>query len=272
MTLLACQLLSGCALLSTRRPVDLPTSPRPASGSLDTSSFMAAPEREDTDNDAIVRIVSRGTACTGTLVAPQLVLTAHHCVAARDDYGEIVARDIDPEELEIEVGGDYLPWRHSAVREVLAPPCGYRTGIGDLAILVLETPIHSIVPQDIELGQAPVSSQPVEIFGFGSCATSAGGLRRHLRAASGIQEILPSRFRLSAAICPGDSGGPVLDLESQKLIGVVSASDMDGQEATLGPTEITRIDRFGDLFALGSAVADGASAAELPPVTSCPGR
>src|SRR6185369_13899799 len=87
-------------------------------------------------DDAIVRITG-DVSCTGTLIADDRVLTAHHCVAARDSAGRALDHDERPDQLSIELGGDYLPWGEVSVRAVLAPDCGYNMGDGDVAILVL---------------------------------------------------------------------------------------------------------------------------------------
>jgi hypothetical protein len=50
------------------------------------------------------------------------------------------------------------------------------------------------------------------------------------------------------------------------VIGVVSASVMDGSEQTLGLTEFTRLDHWRRLFANARLIAEGTSPAELPPV------
>jgi hypothetical protein len=77
-----------------------------------------------------------------------------------------------------------------------------------------------------------------------------------------------SRFRTNASICPGDSGGPALS-ERGDVVGVISASAMDGDERTRGRTEFTRLDAWRAVFATAKLIAEGASLVELPPVDGC---
>jgi hypothetical protein len=95
------------------------------------------------DNDGVVRVVGT-VSCTGTLIAEDLVLTAHHCVSQRDADGRALSRDIEAEDISVELGGDYLPWGEVGVRAVVSPDCGYRMGHGDIALLVLSRKLVGI--------------------------------------------------------------------------------------------------------------------------------
>jgi hypothetical protein len=75
---------------------------------------------------------------------------------------------------------------------------------------------------------------------------------------------------LDAAICPGDSGGPGVSQRTGEVVGVISASVMDGSERTRGLSEFTRLDRWRAVFANSSLIAAGTSPAELPPVDCAP--
>src|SRR5882672_12629260 len=88
-------------------------------------------------DEAVVHVVSKGVGCSGTLITSNLVLTAHHCVVERSPEGEILDKDLPASALEVELGGDYLPWGTVKVRALVAPPCGYGGGHGHIAVLVL---------------------------------------------------------------------------------------------------------------------------------------
>ena len=49
----------------------------------------------------------------------------------------MLSRDVSAQDINIELGGDYLPWGDVGVRAIVAPDCGYASGDGDIAILVL---------------------------------------------------------------------------------------------------------------------------------------
>jgi hypothetical protein len=77
------------------------------------------------------------------------------------------------------------------------------------------------------------------------------------------------RFKLNASICPGDSGGPALSVEHGDVVGIISAAVMEGERGDLGRSEFTRLDQWRSVFAAAKLIADGAEAAEVPPV-DCP--
>jgi hypothetical protein len=221
------------------------------------------------DDDFVVRVVAHGIACSGTLIQDDQVLTAHHCVSERNALGEFTVRDQAPEGIRVELGGDYLPWGEIGVRAVIAPPCGYAAGDGDIAVLVLERHLVGIATLEPRLDAVPRVGERIEPAGFGRCALSTDGIQRRSRRGGPIESVRGSRFRLEASICPGDSGGPATN-HAGELMGVVSASVMDGSEATVGLSEFTRLGPWRPVFANARRVAEGASPAELPPVGGCP--
>jgi hypothetical protein len=228
---------------------------------------LPAPElRFAGEDDFAVRIVTGSVTCTGSLVADDRVLTAHHCVSGRSAQGEIEEREVDPAAIHVELGGDVLPWGEVSVRAVVTPNCGHAGGDGDLAILVLTRKLHGIPLRGVELDQAPVKGDALVPIGFGRCADASDGIYRKRRAGSPVRKVLDGHLELDAAICPGDSGGPALSEATGKIVGVVSRSVMDSSEATLGATELARLDAFRPLFATAAQVSAGTSLAELPPV------
>lgn len=217
--------------------------------------------------DAVVRLVGEVT-CTGTLIADDRVLTAHHCVSARDAKGRVQSRDMAPGDIQIELGGDYLPWGEVRVRAIVAPQCGFTSGDGDIAILVLERHLIGMPTSAPRIESAPERGDQVTVFGFGRCALSPDGIHRVWRNAEKIEQLSPGQFEAPASICPGDSGGPVYS-SNRDLIGVVSASVMSGDEHMPRRSIFTRIDAWRQLFAAAHEISLGASPSELPPYGDC---
>lgn len=221
------------------------------------------------DEDFVVRIVAPATTCSGTLIAEDLVLTAHHCVSVRDGKGRMLPADLDPEQLTVEFGSGHFPWAELPVKAIVAPGCGYSAGVGDLAILVLPKRLRGIRTVHPSLDREPKLGDEISHIGFGRCALSDDGIYLKHRAAGRVDQVSKTGFRVNVPLCPGDSGGPVLLHASRILLGVVSAGAMDGSESTPDRVEFARLDPFRGLFANAARIAAGTPRSELPPV-DCP--
>ncbi|MCC6555805.1 MAG: trypsin-like serine protease [Polyangiaceae bacterium] len=259
---------AGCVVPITNAGLPAVPAANPGEGDRPLEFHLTPPVKLVTAEDAVVRIVSDVT-CTGTLIAEDLVLTAHHCVAARDESGRTLRRDKDPEELSIELGGDYLPWGEVKIRAIVSPDCGYTSGEGDIAILVLSRRLIGISTMTPRLEAEPTRDESVDPVGFGRCALSADAIHRVRRMGGRIRSVSSSDFVADASICPGDSGGPAFSRERNDVVGVISASVMDADENTTGSSYFTRLDQWRELFSAAREIAGGASPSELPPYRSC---
>lgn len=257
--------LSGCARLPFigKAPAQ---APRPASAQTPSAPpSLELPFVLSSKEDFVVRLVIGSVTCSGALIDDDRVLTAHHCVSARSAQGDMLPRDVEPSAVRIELGGEDLPWGEATVRAIVAPTCGHAAGDGDIAILVLDRPLVGMETRAARIDGAPLLKESIEPIGFGRCALSTDALHRRKRAVANIDTISDARFRATASICPGDSGGPVMS-DHGEVLGVISAAVMDADERTAGRAEFTRLDHFRALFARAEAVAKGQSLAELPPV------
>jgi hypothetical protein len=246
------------------------TPPRPTPASAPDPKLRAdmteTPWTLAREDDYVVRIVAGSVTCSGTIIDADRVLTAHHCVSERDGAGHMLPKNVAPERVRVELGGDYLPWDEVSVRAVVAPSCGHAAGEGDVAVLVLTRRLTGVRHATPRIDAAPELGELVEPMGFGRCAESTDAIRRSTRRGGDVSRLASGRFRLDAAICPGDSGGPGVSQRTGEVVGVISASVMDGSEQTRGLSEFTRLDRWRSVFAHSSLIAAGASPAELPPI------
>ncbi len=265
--LVSTSLLAGCGYASKRVPVATPASHADAD---DRPLTFEPPVDLDVEhpNNAVVRVVSDVT-CTGTLIAEDLVLTAHHCVAERDAEGAVTNRDKPPEKFMVELGGDDLPWGEVQVRAIVSPDCGYVSGEGDIAILVLSRKLVGVPTMAPRLEAPPLTSEPIVPIGFGQCALSRGAIHRVERMGARVARIEEGKFIAVASVCPGDSGGPVVSPGRNDVLGVVSASVMDGDDTTMAPSVFARLDVWPEIFSAAREIAEGASPNELPPFRSC---
>jgi len=254
---------SGCNGSSKPRVVAMPAAHPEGEG---RPLHLMPPFELARAEDAVVRITGEVT-CTGTLIADNLVLTAHHCVAARDSKGRVLDYNKDPEDVDIELGGDYLPWGEVRVRAVIAPNCGYASGEGDIAILVLSRHLIGIPTAVPRLESEPKLHEELHAIGFGRCALSRDAIHRVARESGPIDAVEPGHIAATASICPGDSGGPVF--ANGEIVGVISASVMDGDDKTRGLSLFTRVDVWPQIFSAAHEIANGASPSELPPYGEC---
>ncbi len=220
------------------------------------------------------------TLCSGALVAPNLVLTARHCVSravtatpscdakGRSHNGVHLAEDADPQLITIyaksEVHPDSdVPSAH-AIRTL--HPSGHVLCDADVAFLVLDRPVTGVRIMHMRLTAPVESGDAVVPVGFGGGAKMAVGTR----VARPVSTILatgpasnretgavlgPREFEVDQATCRGDSGGPAVDARTGEIVGVVSRG---GSCSAAGNHVYTRVDSYARLAAMALANADRA--------------
>ncbi len=201
---------------------------------------------------AVVTIIgSRGSFCTGSLIAQDLVLTAAHCVLPGADYKVIIPGETPPRLLDIRRIASHPQFN---VQAILA-----HRASADVALLQLTAPLPP--------GKAPAPlGSPVIPIAVGARLTIAGvGVTRRGDGKSGgtiraadlsvtgkpgtlqirLADPLTNNTRDGLGACTGDSGAPAFEMQGGRAVitGVVSWStgpnNTDGCGGLTGVTPLT---------------------------------
>jgi hypothetical protein len=212
--------------------------------------------------DALAKGGGAAASCSGSLLAPRLVLTARHCVAVTDPgaacnsegkpiAGGVVQADHSASAIYVFAGKDRPNFiagtaKPARGREILST--GAKTLCdNDIALVLLDRPLEGGKITPIRLDSGPVKGEIVSVVGWGIADDDPNPDTRRQRANVALTEIGPAEqlgpkeFRIGEGTCQGDSGGPAI-AASGAVLGALSrggnGSDNTGADACLGGTNI----------------------------------
>jgi hypothetical protein len=221
--------------------------------------------------DAVVRIQMEDGYCSGTLIAPDLVVTARHCVERFPDKPGDLPLKLKPDEMYVGVGGGYVPWGTIGVKAIVTPESCKSpepTGDHDVAVLVLKARITAVKPLTPRLEGKPYRGELLVPSGFGMCEPTVWWIpHRQMSQPGAVIGVSDQRLLLDALTCVGDSGGPILDLRTKEVVAVVSrgtrGAEMDEFGATPSPLSIVaRLDAYASVVQRAREISAGLGGAE----------
>lgn len=186
--------------------------------------------------EAVGRLDTGVSFCSATLVAPDLVLTAAHCLF--DGQNNRIA------DAALRFAAGLRNGQAEAVRQVARAhlPAGYRAAAGppdmamiaqDIALLELAAPIHSGMVVPIRTGLAGRISDAVTLVSYGRDRESHASIQEDCTIVGRADAVTA----LTCSVVPGSSGAPILRQTPTgfEVVAVVSAmGEWGGAEASFG--------------------------------------
>ncbi len=262
------------AALSLLAACGAPAAPLPSA----TLSQAVIGGSADIAHGSVVSIVAQVDAaspelCTGTVIAPRVVLTAGHCTIGQD-----------PGDLVVGVGPSAgAPTTQLAVAAVITYP-----GYGGADDLPLGTDLGAIIlAEDSGLPSVPLWSgddanlvgNAVTLVGYGQTSASdleSSGTRQQVTLdVTSACSALVSFGDSTTNACHGDSGAPLLVSGDGGVASVAAIVSYGDPIACAKPTRAVRLDRYASWIASvlsGTARVDGGACAQCPgAATDCEG-
>ncbi|MET0233782.1 MAG: trypsin-like serine protease [Kibdelosporangium sp.] len=190
----------------------------------------------------------RSGACSGSLVAPEWVVTAGHCF---HNLNDVRISGKPPYTMTVTIGKlkDSDPGGHTAqVVDVR------QSRVNDLAVLKLSAPVDGIVPLTLAAKKPPIG-QKLQFAGWGSLSPTVLAPSDHIKRgeftvakiASTTLETLPVQTRtVENSPCPQDSGAPFFtsaDDRTGTLVAIVNTGPSCPQP---GREIVARVDIVAD--------------------------
>lgn len=245
---------------------------RPEGENVGTRSDAIIAGRESgSDQDAVVLLYqsARNQTCTGTMVAPNLLVTARHCVAEADANG--VVTDYVASGLRVFAGVGALgalraDENEPATRgkELVVPTS--RSLYPDVAYVVLERPLSTPVAA-MRLSRGVGVGETLGVIGYGVDETGRRPATRMQRGGLVVSQIGPGRSQIGERImrgelvfgeaaCSGDSGGPAFSTTTGALVAIASRVGNGTEPSADSPASFCTGDTADDVYTDFTPIAE----------------
>jgi secreted trypsin-like serine protease len=215
----------------------------------------AAPSTDGIGRSVVTIVGSRGNFCSGSLIAPALVLTVGHCVEPGADYKVV------------EYGADKQPQLQDVKTVAVHPGFNMQAMLAhrataDVALLRLAAPLGDKKAAALSSPQFPIAAgNRFTIAGIGVTIRGDGKSGGIVRAASLVATGKPGTLQIrlfdpltlgmrgGLGACTGDSGGPVFEdqPDGPTIVGVISwSTGPNGTGGCGGLTGVTPLTLYRD--------------------------
>ncbi len=175
-----------------------------------------------------------GHSCTGTLIAPDVVLSAAHCVKFGDSsWSDLTSH---PQDLHISGGATSGDIDYGVAERIIVHPRWAEEGRVnefDLTLVKLAEPIEHVAHYQVRRAPEPEIGELGWLVGYGRSCNDAGSSGIHRAGETTLQEKdLYYSFGDVAKNCAGDSGGPFFTKQDGEWV-VAAVAHLVGDDCSI---------------------------------------
>lgn len=171
--------------------------------------------------------------CTAFVIAPDVLLTARHCVAEmRTSTLECparvpqVGRPLAAASLSVHISDDVRSDAAVAHGRSIHTPYTDVLCDADIAVVTIDRPLR-IRPLAIARSSRARAGDTIVSVGYGRIGPSGHEGLRRFRAGIPVIDASPTELTVGESTCSGDSGSPAIDEATGEVVGVLSRGSID---------------------------------------------